>query len=64
MTPPRLTVTPEQAQTIADVARDRLTRLCPDGLILYDIDDERSQPEGTTVPVPSRWTPRISGSAT
>ncbi len=40
MTPPRLTVTPAEAQTIADVGRDRLTRLGLDGLILYDIDDE------------------------
>jgi hypothetical protein len=40
VTPPRLTVTPERAQEIADVTRDRLAPLGLDGLILYDIGDE------------------------
>ncbi|MBJ7330721.1 MAG: methylenetetrahydrofolate reductase [Solirubrobacteraceae bacterium] len=40
LTPPRLTVTPEQAQEIADVTQKRLTALGLDGLVLYDIDDE------------------------
>src|SRR3954451_4296140 len=40
LTPPRITVTPERAQEIADVTRKRLTPLGLDGLVLYDIDDE------------------------
>jgi hypothetical protein len=40
LTPPRLTVTRERAQEIADVTQKRLTPLGLDGLILYDIDDE------------------------
>src|SRR3954451_9138086 len=40
LTPPRITVTPEQAQEIADVTQKRLTPLGLDGLVLYDIDDE------------------------
>lgn len=40
LTPPRLSTGPEEAQTIADVTRERLQPLGVDGLILYDIDDE------------------------
>src|SRR6476620_12554584 len=40
VTPPRITVTRERAQVIADVTQKRLTPLGLDGLILYDIDDE------------------------
>src|SRR6476646_8404988 len=40
LTPPRITVTRERAQEIADVTQKRLTPLGLDGLILYDIDDE------------------------
>ncbi|MFD5248080.1 methylenetetrahydrofolate reductase [Amycolatopsis sp. NPDC058340] len=40
VTPPRLTVSPERAQEIADATRKRLSRLNLDGLVLYDIDDE------------------------
>lgn len=40
VTPPRLSTSPEQAQEIADVTRERLEPLAVDGLILYDIDDE------------------------
>jgi hypothetical protein len=40
LTPPRITVTPERAQEIADVTQKRLTPLGLDGLVLYDIDDE------------------------
>lgn len=40
LTPPRLTVTPERAQEIADVTQKRLTPLGLDGLVVYDIDDE------------------------
>ncbi len=40
LTPPRMTVTSEQAQEIADVTQERLTALALDGLVLYDIDDE------------------------
>jgi hypothetical protein len=40
VTPPRITVTPERAQEIADVTQKRLTPLGLDGLVLYDIDDE------------------------
>jgi hypothetical protein len=40
VTPPRITVTPERAQEIADVTQKRLTPVGLDGLVLYDIDDE------------------------
>ena len=40
LTPPRITVTRERAQEIADVTQKRLTPLGLDGLLLYDIDDE------------------------
>ena len=40
VTPPRLTVSPQRAQEIADVTRKRLAPLNLDGLVLYDIDDE------------------------
>lgn len=40
LTPPRVTVTSERAQEIAEVTRARLAELALDGLILYDIDDE------------------------
>lgn len=40
LTPPRITVTRERAQQIADKTRKRLTPLGLDGLVLYDIDDE------------------------
>lgn len=40
LTPPRLTVTSEQARDIAAKARERLDPLGLDGLVLYDIDDE------------------------
>ena len=40
LTPPRITVTAERAQEIADLAQKRLTPLGLDGLVLYDIDDE------------------------
>ena len=40
LTPPRLTVSPERAQEIADLTQKRLAPLNLDGLVLYDIDDE------------------------
>src|SRR3954470_3835677 len=40
LTPPRLSISSEQAQEIADVTLERLEPLGLDGLILYDIDDE------------------------
>ena len=40
VTPPRVTVSPERAQEIADATRKRLSALDLDGLVLYDIDDE------------------------
>lgn len=40
VTPPRGTTSAERAQEIADVTRARLDDLDPDGLVLYDIDDE------------------------
>lgn len=40
LTPPRLSVTPEQARTIAAQTQQRLSPLGLDGLVLYDIDDE------------------------
>src|SRR6476659_5737652 len=40
LTPPRLTVSRERGQEIADVTQKRLQPLGVDGLILYDIDDE------------------------
>ncbi|TCK23043.1 methylenetetrahydrofolate reductase [Pseudonocardia endophytica] len=40
LTPPRLTVTREQAQKVADVTQKRLAPVGLDGLVLYDIDEE------------------------
>lgn len=40
LTPPRITVTAQRAQEIADVTKKRLSPLDLDGLVLYDIDDE------------------------
>lgn len=40
VTPPRQTTPPARAQEIADVTAKRLRALRPDGLLLYDIDDE------------------------
>ncbi|AGL15984.1 hypothetical protein [Actinoplanes sp. N902-109] len=40
LTPPRASVSPAEAQQIADVTLARLTGLELDGLVLYDIDDE------------------------
>jgi hypothetical protein len=40
VTPPRQTTAPEMVQEIADVTIRRLDALKPDGLVLYDIDDE------------------------
>jgi hypothetical protein len=52
VTPPRITVTPERAQEIADVTQKRVTPLGLDGLVLYDIDDEsgRNAEEAHTCP--------------
>lgn len=41
--PPRLATSPEEAQHIADVTLQRLEPVGLDGLILYDIDDERDR---------------------
>lgn len=41
LTPPRLTVSPERAQEIADLTQKRLTPLGLDGLLLYDIRELR-----------------------
>ena len=40
VTPPRRSTSPQRAQEIADITRKRLEGLRPDGLVLYDIDDE------------------------
>lgn len=40
VTPPRQSTPPERAQEIADATLRRLDGLRPDGLVLYDIDDE------------------------
>lgn len=40
ITPPRRSVSPEQAAQIAEVTLARLATVDLDGLILYDIDDE------------------------
>ncbi len=40
LTPPRLTTTPERAREIAELTVERLRPVSPDGLVLYDIDDE------------------------
>lgn len=51
VTPPRITVTRERAQEIADVTQERLTPLGLDGLVLYDIDDESDRnPEDRPFP--------------
>jgi hypothetical protein len=40
ITPPRASTSPEAAQQIADITLERLDAVRPDGLVLYDIDDE------------------------
>ncbi|GAB4004102.1 methylenetetrahydrofolate reductase [Nocardioides ultimimeridianus] len=40
LTPPRVAVSAERAQEIADATAKRLSALSLDGLVLYDIDDE------------------------
>lgn len=40
LTPPRQSTSPERVQKIAEVTSKRLEGLEPDGLVLYDIDDE------------------------
>lgn len=51
VTPPRRSVTPEQAQDIADATLERLQPLDLDALVLYDIDDE-SDRNGDERPFP------------
>ena len=46
LTPPRQSVTPEQAQDIADATLKRLLPLDLDALVLYDIDDEGDRNSG------------------
>jgi hypothetical protein len=46
VTPPRQAASPEKAQEIADVTLERLQLLEPDGLVLYDIDDESDRNAG------------------
>ena len=43
VTPPRLTTEPEQTRQIAEVTLARLQPVGIDGLVLYDIDDERDR---------------------
>jgi len=40
LTPPRLTTPPQRRQQIADATLERLRPIAPDGLVVYDIDDE------------------------
>lgn len=40
MTPPRVAAAPDDVQRVADLTAERLARVQPDGVILYDIDDE------------------------
>lgn len=40
VTPPRRSTSPQRIQEIADITGKRLDALQPDGLVLYDIDDE------------------------
>lgn len=40
LTPPRVTVSSQRAEEIANLTRQRLASLHLDGLVLYDIDDE------------------------
>jgi hypothetical protein len=40
VTPPRRTASAQRAQEIADILVKRLQPVAPDGLVLYDIDDE------------------------
>jgi len=40
LTPPTVATEPERAQEIADATMERLRAVEPDGVILYDIDDE------------------------
>jgi hypothetical protein len=46
LTPPRASVSPAEAQQIADVMLARLDGLHLDGLVLYDIDDESDRNPG------------------
>ena len=46
LTPPRLATDRDRAQEIADTTMARLRPLGPDGLILYDIDDESGRNAG------------------
>jgi hypothetical protein len=61
VTPPRATVSSDKAQEIADVTLRRLEPLELDGLVLYDIDDERDRnPEERPFPFlptldPANW---------
>lgn len=65
LTPPRITVTRERAQQIADKTRKRLTPLGLDGLVLYDIDDESDRnPEERPFPFLPASTPQPSGPST
>lgn len=51
MTPPRLAAATEDVQRLADLTSERLARIRPDGVILYDIDDEPGR-TGTARPFP------------
>jgi len=46
LTPPRSSTSPEDAQRIADLTLERLEPVQPDGLILYDIDEEADRNTG------------------
>lgn len=47
LTPPRSATSPEDAQRIADLTLERLEPVQPDGLILYDIDEEADRSAAT-----------------
>jgi len=44
LTPPRATITSEQADAVAEAALTRLQSVQVDGLILYDVDAEADRP--------------------
>ena len=60
LTPPRETVTPEQADAVAEAALTRLQSVRVDGIVLYDVDAEA---ERSSVPRPFPYMPMMDPAA-
>lgn len=56
LTPPRHTTTPEQADTVAGTALERLRSVQVDGLVLYDVDAEADR---SAIPRPFPFLPMM-----